>query len=185
MGRKTWVELNLRSKNERDLRAVSDPTECCQRQDEVDLLQRELDDTTDRLVVSCLQRVELEKTVRTAADRIRELEARLGEAGPVKLASVSAVSAASTVTGNDVAIDVTDHRSVSRLPGAVRLVETPIAAPAERDDAESEPDRSDRRDGRSDNVYVFDDGDSVGEAFDEFFAAPDPHLDKIRRFLLG
>lgn len=36
----------------------------------------------------------------------------------------------------------------------------------------------------ADNVYVFDDGDESTAAFDAFFATPDPHLDKVRRFLL-
>lgn len=35
-----------------------------------------------------------------------------------------------------------------------------------------------------DNVYVFDDGDDSTDAFDRFFASPDPHLDKVRGFLL-
>jgi hypothetical protein len=34
------------------------------------------------------------------------------------------------------------------------------------------------------NIYVFDDEDASVDAFDEFFAAPDPHLDKVRGFLL-
>ncbi len=38
---------------------------------------------------------------------------------------------------------------------------------------------------RSDeNVYVFDDQDETRVAFDEFFTNPDPHLDKVRGFLL-
>ncbi len=32
--------------------------------------------------------------------------------------------------------------------------------------------------------YVFEDDDAVGAAFDEFFAAPDPDLARIRGFLL-
>lgn len=35
-----------------------------------------------------------------------------------------------------------------------------------------------------DNVYVFDDEDESRVAFDEFFSAPDPHLEKVRGFLL-
>lgn len=34
------------------------------------------------------------------------------------------------------------------------------------------------------NMYVFDDEDASRAAFDEFFATPDPHLDKVRGFLL-
>ena len=34
------------------------------------------------------------------------------------------------------------------------------------------------------NVYVFDDEDASRVAFDEFFGAHDPHLDKVRGFLL-
>ncbi|MGI9598378.1 MAG: hypothetical protein ACR2QK_19595 [Acidimicrobiales bacterium] len=34
------------------------------------------------------------------------------------------------------------------------------------------------------NQYVFDDEDESRAAFDEFFAAPDPHLEKVRGFLL-
>lgn len=34
------------------------------------------------------------------------------------------------------------------------------------------------------NMYVFDDEDESRAAFDRFFAAPDPHLDKVRGFLL-
>lgn len=34
------------------------------------------------------------------------------------------------------------------------------------------------------NVYVFDDEDESRDAFDEFFATPDPHLEKVRGFLL-
>lgn len=34
------------------------------------------------------------------------------------------------------------------------------------------------------NVYVFDDHDETRVAFDEFFTNPDPHLDKVRGFLL-
>ena len=34
------------------------------------------------------------------------------------------------------------------------------------------------------NLYVFDDEDEIGVAFDAFFTAPDPGLDKIRSFLL-
>ncbi len=34
------------------------------------------------------------------------------------------------------------------------------------------------------NVYVFEEQDDFRAAFDEFFTAPDPHLDKVRRFLL-
>lgn len=34
------------------------------------------------------------------------------------------------------------------------------------------------------NVYVFDDHDESRVAFDEFFSNPDPHLDKVRGFLL-
>lgn len=36
----------------------------------------------------------------------------------------------------------------------------------------------------TENVYVFDDHDETRVAFDEFFANPDPHLDKVRGFLL-
>ena len=38
--------------------------------------------------------------------------------------------------------------------------------------------------GRPGDVYVFDDGDQVADDFDRFFASPDPHLDKVRGFLL-
>jgi len=34
------------------------------------------------------------------------------------------------------------------------------------------------------NVYVFGDEDESTDAFDRFFATPDPHLDKVRGFLL-
>lgn len=34
------------------------------------------------------------------------------------------------------------------------------------------------------DLYVFDDEDEAGAAFDEFFATPDPHLEKVRGFLL-
>ena len=37
---------------------------------------------------------------------------------------------------------------------------------------------------QTENVYVFDDHDEGRAAFDEFFAKPDPHLDKVRGFLL-
>lgn len=36
----------------------------------------------------------------------------------------------------------------------------------------------------TENVYVFDDHDEAREAFDEFFSNPDPHLDKVRGWLL-
>lgn len=39
-------------------------------------------------------------------------------------------------------------------------------------------------DGQDDSLYVFDDEDASRAAFDEFFATPDPHLDKVRGFLL-
>ncbi len=35
-----------------------------------------------------------------------------------------------------------------------------------------------------DNVYVFEDDDASRSAFDDFFSAPDPHLEKVRQFLL-
>ena len=38
--------------------------------------------------------------------------------------------------------------------------------------------------GQDVDLYVFDEGDESGAAFDEFFAAPDPHLEKVRGFLL-
>ncbi|MEM7272031.1 MAG: hypothetical protein AAF547_03025 [Actinomycetota bacterium] len=38
--------------------------------------------------------------------------------------------------------------------------------------------------GSDGNIYVFDDQDATGIAFDEFFANPDPDLDKVRGFLL-
>lgn len=41
-----------------------------------------------------------------------------------------------------------------------------------------------RRAGEANNIYVFDDDDDAREAFDAFFGAPDPHLDKVRGFLL-
>lgn len=44
--------------------------------------------------------------------------------------------------------------------------------------------RGRRRAGEADNIYVFDDDDDARDAFDAFFAAPDPHLDKVRGFLL-
>lgn len=44
--------------------------------------------------------------------------------------------------------------------------------------------RGRRRAGELDNIYVFDDDDDARDAFDAFFAAPDPHLDKVRGFLL-
>ncbi len=34
------------------------------------------------------------------------------------------------------------------------------------------------------NLYVFDDEDESGAAFDAFFGVNDPHLDKVRGFLL-
>ncbi len=43
---------------------------------------------------------------------------------------------------------------------------------------------ADRPEVIGDNVYVFDDEDASRAAFDEFFAAPDPHLEKVRGFLL-
>ncbi len=109
---------------------------CCDRETAIVDLRRELDDVTDRLIVSRLQRTELEKAVQTANDRIEELEAT--------------------------------------LEGRVSA----LWADGDRADAGAELDDSD-------NVYVFDRNDSVGEAFDAFFAEPDPHLDKVRNFLLG
>lgn len=48
----------------------------------------------------------------------------------------------------------------------------------------TEAPRGFRRGGDADNIYVFDDEDDARDAFDAFFAAPDPHLDKVRGFLL-
>jgi DNA gyrase/topoisomerase IV subunit A len=47
--------------------------------------------------------------------------------------------------------------------------------------AEDRPPQGERPVG---NKYVFDDEDAAMTAFDDFFATPDPHLDKVRGFLL-
>jgi hypothetical protein len=62
-----------------------------------------------------------------------------------------------------------------------RRAELEATLPAEAD-AEGDPDGDSDND--SDNVYVFAVDDESTDAFDRFFTSPDPHLDKVRRFLL-
>lgn len=67
---------------------------------------------------------------------------------------------------------------IELLRGELRLVSNRLAVEqANRAHAR-------RRAGEADNIYVFDDDDETRDAFDAFFAAPDPHLDKVRGFLL-
>ncbi len=92
-------------------------------------------------------------------------------------------------------LDLTDdrtrelHAEIRSLRGELQAVTEELAA--EKAGARSERSGDgitvcddDHRPPADRNIYVFEDEDETGLAFDDFFAAPDPHLDKVRGFLL-
>ena len=93
-------------------------------------------------------------------------------------------------------LDLTDsrnqelHAEIRFLREELQMVTAELAAEKakRRKRKRSKRGRTDTGDGISiesdENVYVFDDEDETRAAFDDFFSTPDPHLDKVRGFLL-
>ncbi len=89
-------------------------------------------------------------------------------------------------------LDLTDsgkqdlHAEIKFLREELQMVTQELAAEkAKRRKRQRKSDKNTRIETVSDeNVYVFDDEDEVRVAFDDFFSTPDPHLDKVRGFLL-
>lgn len=80
-------------------------------------------------------------------------------------------------------LDLTGDRT-RELHDEVRFLRNELQVMADRlASAESMKQLPDLR-SNDENIYVFDEEDEVGAAFDDFFSTPDPHLDKVRGFLL-
>ncbi|MEM9653438.1 MAG: hypothetical protein AAGA65_15185 [Actinomycetota bacterium] len=110
--------------------------------------------------------------------RFSEADLAGGEPGPAieaaaAMPEVPVIAEPAAEPGVD--LSFTKGRSAKRRMAKVRRQ-------AERAERAEKRRRTSKR--STENVYVFDDQDETRVAFDEFFNEPDPHLDKVRGFLL-